>query len=46
MEVAGIASNGEHAMEPIEEAVAAVYREMAAGGLLERPAPTKLRMTA
>jgi len=46
LEAAGIAPNGEHAMEPIEDAVAAVYREMAAEGRLERPAPAKLRLTA
>lgn len=46
LEAAGIAPNGEHAMEPIEQAVAAVYREMAEDGRLERPAPAELRMTA
>jgi nitrogen fixation protein NifB len=35
LEQAGIQPNGEHAMEPIEEAVAAVYLEMAQNGLLE-----------
>ena len=30
LEAAGIQPNGEHAMEPIEDSVAAVYREMAA----------------
>jgi nitrogen fixation protein NifB len=39
LEAAGIAPNGEHAMEPIETAVAAVYREMAAAGKLAGPAP-------
>jgi len=34
LEAAGIQPNGEHALEPIEEAVAAVYREMAAAGKL------------
>ena len=34
LEAAGIAPNGEHAMEPIEDAVAAVYRELVAGGRL------------
>jgi nitrogen fixation protein NifB len=33
LEEAGIIPNGEHAMEPIEEAVAAVYAEMVANGL-------------
>lgn len=35
LEDAGIVPNGEHAMEPIEEAVMAVYREMAKSGALE-----------
>ena len=34
LENAGIMPNGEHAMEPIEEAVMAVYKEMAAAGKL------------
>jgi nitrogen fixation protein NifB len=46
LEAAGIAPNGEHAMEPIEEAVAAVYREMAKAGQLDRPAAAKMRMSA
>ena len=46
LEEAGIAPNGEHAMEPIEEAVAAVYRELAEQGALDEPAPATLRMTA
>ena len=38
LESAGIQPNGEHAMEPIEDAVAAVYAEMArAGQLDEKP---------
>jgi nitrogen fixation protein NifB len=38
LEAAGIQPNGEHAMEPIEEAIAAVYAEMrAAGKLDEKP---------
>jgi nitrogen fixation protein NifB len=41
LEAAGIAPNGEHAMEPIEEAVMAVYREMAAAGKLAEPALVK-----
>ncbi|OGT88631.1 MAG: nitrogenase cofactor biosynthesis protein NifB [Gammaproteobacteria bacterium RIFOXYA12_FULL_61_12] len=36
LERAGIQPNGEHAMEPIEEALAAVYAEMVAKGLPER----------
>jgi len=35
LEAAGIQPNGEHAMEAIEEAVAAVYEEMRAAGKLE-----------
>ncbi len=46
LEAAGIAPNGEHAMEPIDEAVAAVYREMAADGGLEQPVPVERRMRA
>jgi nitrogen fixation protein NifB len=46
LEDAGIMPNGEHPMEPIEESVAAVYREMADEGRLDAPAPAKLRMTA
>ncbi|XSG84966.1 MAG: nitrogenase cofactor biosynthesis protein NifB [Methylohalobius sp. ZOD2] len=34
LEEAGVQPNGEHAMEPIEDAVMAVYREMHARGLL------------
>jgi nitrogen fixation protein NifB len=37
LEQAGITPNGEHAMEAIEEAVMAVYREMAEAGKLEAP---------
>jgi nitrogen fixation protein NifB len=46
LEEAGIAPNGEHAKEPIEEAIAAVYREMAEDGRLDKAAPTELRMSA
>ena len=35
LEAAGIQPNGEHAMEPIEEAVAAVYEEMRVAGKLD-----------
>jgi len=38
LEAAGIAPNGEHAMEAIEDAVAAVYEEMRAAGKLDAPA--------
>jgi nitrogen fixation protein NifB len=46
LEEAGIMPNGEHAMEPIEEAVAAVYAELAGDGRLDVAPPGKLRMTA
>ena len=38
LEAAGIAPNAEHALEPIEDAVAAVWREMLAAGKLAAPA--------
>ncbi|MDR2166104.1 MAG: nitrogenase cofactor biosynthesis protein NifB [Zoogloeaceae bacterium] len=41
LEAAGIQPNGEHAMEPIEDAVMAVYREMAAAGKLSGNAGQK-----
>jgi nitrogen fixation protein NifB len=37
LEEAGIQPNGEHAMEPIEDAIAAVYAEMAENGELDQP---------
>jgi nitrogen fixation protein NifB len=46
LESAGITPNGEHAMEPIETAVAEVYREMVEAGLLERTADVPHRMSA
>ncbi len=48
LEAAGIAPNGEHAMEPIEDAVAAVYAEMRAAGKLAPPAmaAVSLRLSA
>jgi len=45
LEQAGIIPNGEHAMEPIEEAVMAVYKEMAAAGKLDE-AKSEERATA
>lgn len=45
LEAAGIQPNGEHAMEPIEDAVAAVYAEMQEQGLLDK-ADTETRETA
>ena len=41
LEAAGIQPNGEHAMEPIEEAVMAVYKEMFDAGKLAEPAPAQ-----
>ncbi|AJY46764.1 nitrogen fixation protein NifB [Martelella endophytica] len=38
LERVGIQPNGEHAEKPIEEAVGAIYREMARAGLLENEA--------
>ena len=38
LEAAGIQPNGEHAMEPVEDAVLAVYREMSVAGKLAAPA--------
>lgn len=43
LEAAGIQPNGEHAMEPIEEAVMAVWNEMLAAGKLDAPMETKKR---
>ena len=37
LQAAGIEPNGEHAMEPIEEAALAVWREMLAAGKLDLP---------
>ncbi len=41
LEAAGIQPNGEHAMESIEDAVVAVYREMAEQGLPDGVAPVQ-----
>jgi len=46
LEEAGITPNGEHAMEPIAEAICAVYREMAEDGRLDALAPAGRRMIA
>jgi len=43
LEQAGIQPNGEHAMEAIETAVMAVYRELAEAGKLATPAPDQKR---
>jgi nitrogen fixation protein NifB len=45
LEEAGIIPNGEHAMEPIEQAIAAVYKEMYENGKLAEPAPKAERAT-
>jgi nitrogen fixation protein NifB len=45
LEAAGIMPNGEHAMEPIEDAVLAVYKEMAAAGKLDEM-PVRQRASA
>ena len=45
LEEAGIQPNGEHAMEPIEEAVMAVYKEMVMAGKLDEVKPEQ-RATA
>lgn len=46
LEEAGIMPNGEHAMEPIEEAVLAVYKEMIAAGKLDEVSPEAQQLTA
>lgn len=46
LEEAGIMPNGEHAMEPIEEAVLAVYKEMIAAGKLDEESPEAQLATA
>jgi nitrogen fixation protein NifB len=46
LEAAGIMPNGEHAMEPIEEAVAAVYEEMCAAGKLAPRAAAEAQRAA
>lgn len=46
LEEAGIQPNGEHAMEPIEEAVAAVYAEMAEKGLPDKSETQSLQASA
>lgn len=46
LEEAGIQPNGEHAMEPIEEAVAAVYKEMVESGQLDDEAATEQQLAS
>ena len=46
LEAAGIAPNGEHALEPIEDAVAAVYRELLDAGRLESVTAEPERLSA
>jgi len=42
LEAAGIRPNGEHALEPVEDAVMAVWREMLAAGRLDMPAAERM----
>jgi len=46
LEGAGILPNGEHAMEPVEEAVMAVWSEMLAAGKLAAPAADETKRCA
>ena len=46
LEEAGIKPNGEHAMEPIEDAVLAVYQEMIESGALEESPVEAVKATA
>ena len=46
LEAAGIRPNGEHAMEPVEEAVMAVWHEMLAAGLLNPKATAEAKRCA
>jgi nitrogen fixation protein NifB len=46
LEAAGIRPNGEHAMEPVEEAVMAVWNEMLAAGLLAAPVSNEVKRCA
>jgi nitrogen fixation protein NifB len=46
LEAAGIRPNGEHAMEPVEDAVMAVWHEMLAAGLLNAPVAAETKRCA
>jgi nitrogen fixation protein NifB len=46
LEAAGIRPNGEHAMEPVEDAVMAVWHEMLAAGLLNAPVAIEAKRCA
>ncbi len=46
LEAAGITPNGEHALEPIEQAVASLYQEWVAAGRLAMPSPERARRRA
>ncbi len=46
LEEAGIQPNGEHAMEPVEDALRAVYQEMLAAGRLAPGDETEIKATA
>jgi nitrogen fixation protein NifB len=46
LEAAGIRPNGEHAMEPVEDAVMAVWHEMLVAGLLNAPVASETKRCA
>ncbi|MCC7280211.1 MAG: nitrogenase cofactor biosynthesis protein NifB [Chromatiaceae bacterium] len=46
LEAAGITPNGEHAQEPIEQAVASLYQEWVAAGRVAMPSPELARRRA
>ncbi len=46
LEAAGITPNGEHALEPIEQAVASLYQEWVVAGRLAMPSPERARRRA
>ena len=46
LENAGILPSGEHAMEPIEDALTAVYKEMANSGQLNKPVINQQKISA
>jgi nitrogen fixation protein NifB len=46
LEKAGIQPNGEHALEPIEDAVMTVYQEMIKSGKLDEPQSVRQKMSA
>ncbi len=46
LEEAGVQPNGEHAMEPIEDAIREVYQEMIDSGALDAAAPEAMKASA